>query len=126
MTGRPVLPVGVRTAGPYSPGVAAGGFVFVSGQIPVDEAGELVRGGIEGQLRRCLENVRAVLAAAGADLADLVQVTIFLVDMGDYPEVNRVYAQYFDLAPPARVCVQVAALPQGARIEVAGVAYRPD
>ena len=125
MSGRrkAILPPGAHAAGPYSPAIRAGDFLFVSGQIPVDESGELVQGGIEEQTRRCMENLRAVLSAAGASFSDLVKVTIYLTDMGDFQAVNRIYAEYFDLAPPARACVQVGALPKGARIEIEAVAY---
>ena len=118
-----IIPEGAHTVGPYSPAIRAGDFLFVSGQIPIGPDGELVRGGIEEQARRCLENLRAVLAAAGATFSDLVKVTIYLVDMGDFAAVNRVYAEYFDLAPPARACVGVSALPKGARVEIEAVAY---
>lgn len=118
-----IIPEGAHTVGPYSPAIRAGDFLFVSGQIPIGPDGELVRGGIEEQTRRCLENLRAVLAAAGATLSDLVKVTIYLVDMGDFAAVNRVYAEYFDLAPPARACVGVSALPKGSRVEIEAVAY---
>jgi len=100
--------------------------LFISGQIPLDmEGGKLVEGPVEVQTRRCMENLKAVLAAAGASLKDLVKVTIFLVDMKDFDAVNRVYGEFFDLEPPARSCVQVSALPRGARIEIEAVAYRP-
>jgi len=118
-----IVPPGAQTVGPYSPAIRAGDFLFISGQIPVDGSGELVRGGIEEQARQCLENLRAVLAAAGASFTDLVKVTIYLTDMRDFPVVNRVYGSYFDLEPPARACVQVEALPKGARIEIEAIAY---
>lgn len=113
----------IPTAGPYSPAVRAGGFLFISGQIPVDREGKLVPGGIEDQARRAMENLKRVLEAAGAGLKDLVKVTIYLVDMGDFPAVNRVYGSYFDLEPPARACVAVKALPRGARVEIEAIAY---
>ncbi len=126
MTRRAIAPGHLHTVGPYSPAVQAGDFLFVSGQIPLDpQTGELVTGPIEVQTRRCMENLKAVLAAAGATLKDLVKVTIFLVDMEDFAAVNRTYGEYFDLEPPARSTVQVAALPKGARIEIEAVAYIP-
>ncbi len=121
-----IVPPGIHTAGPYSPAIRAGDFLFVSGLIPVEPSGELVRGGIEGQARQCLENLRAVLSAAGADFPHLVKVTIYLTDMGDFDAVNRIYAEYFDLEPPARACVQVGALPKGARLEIEALAYLGD
>jgi 2-iminobutanoate/2-iminopropanoate deaminase len=113
----------ISTAGPYSPAIRAGDFLFVSGQIPIDPEGELVAGGIEDQARQALENLKRVLAAAGASLTDLVKVTIYLVDMSDFAAVNEVYGSYFDLEPPARACVAVKELPKGARVEIEAVAY---
>lgn len=117
--GVPDLP----TVGPYSPAIRAGDFLFISGQIPMDAAGKLVPGGIEEQARRAMENLKRVLDAAGASLKDLVKVTIYLVDMGDFAVVNKVYGSYFDLDPPARACVAVKELPKGARVEIEAVAY---
>jgi len=105
--------------GPYSQGIVAGGLVWASGQIPLDPTtGQLVRGGIEDQARRALDNLRAVLRAAGSDLDRAVRCTVYLVDLADFEAVNGVYAEYFGAEPPARVCVEVAALPKGARVEV--------
>lgn len=112
--------------GPYSQGVIAGGFLFTAGQIPLDpRTGQLVEGGIEPQARQALANVLAILAAAGLGERDVVKVTLYLVDLGDYAVVNEVYGRVFDTAPPARSVVQVAALPRGARIEVEAVAALP-
>lgn len=113
--------------GPYSQGVIAGGFLFTAGQIPLDpRTGQLVEGGIEPQTRQALANVLAILAAAGLGARDVVKVTLYLVDLGDYAAVNEVYGRVFDTAPPARSVVQVAALPRGARIEVEAVAALRD
>ncbi len=123
---KPVSTTGApRAIGPYSQGVEApaGRAVWCSGQIPLDPAtGDLVAGDAAVQTERVLENLRAVLAAAGAALEDVVKVTIFLVDLGDFAKVNEVYARYFTGAPPARSTVQVAALPRGARVEIDCVA----
>ena len=109
--------------GPYSQGVVAGGLLFCAGQIPLDPAsGEIVGGGAAEQARRCLHNLEAVCAAAGGRLADAVRLTVYLTDLGDWDEVNRVYAEVFAGAdPPARAAVEVAALPRGARVEVDAV-----
>lgn len=108
--------------GPYSHAVSAGGLLFCSGQIPLDpDSGELVAGGAGMQTRRCLENLEAVCAAAGAQLSDAVSVTVYLTDMADFAEVNEVYASFFDAAPPARVAVEVAGLPKGADVEIAAI-----
>ena len=112
--------------GPYSQAVEQQGWVFLSGQIPLDpESGKLVEGGIEEQTRRVLANLRAVLAAGGLSLSDVVRTTIYLVDLADFPRVNAVYAEHFDGHPqPARATVQVAALPLGAAVEIDAIAVR--
>ena len=110
--------------GPYSQAIRAGDFVFLSGQIPLDPAtGALVSGDIAAQTTRVLENLKAVLAAAGADFSQVVRTTIFLMDMGDFQTVNEVYGKYMSNPPPARATVQVSQLPKGARVEIDAVAY---
>jgi 2-iminobutanoate/2-iminopropanoate deaminase len=109
--------------GPYSQAVRSGGFVFTSGQIPLDPAtGQLVAGTIEDQTHRVIANLRAVLAAAGTTLGHAVKTTIFLTNLGDFAKVNAVYASYFTVEPPARSTVQVAALPLGASVEIEVIA----
>jgi 2-iminobutanoate/2-iminopropanoate deaminase len=109
--------------GPYSQAVRSGKLVFLSGQIPLDPAtGEFVGGSVEEQTRRVMDNLGAVLAAAGASFGDVVKTTIYLLDLADFTEVNAVYGGYFREAPPARATVQVAALPKGARLEIDAVA----
>ncbi|HYF26145.1 MAG TPA: Rid family detoxifying hydrolase [Baekduia sp.] len=113
--------------GPYSHAVRANGLLFCSGQIPLDpETGELVAGGPGEQARRCLENLQAVCAAAGATLADAARVTVYLTDMGAFAEVNDVYATFFTGEPPARVAIGVAALPRGAQVEMDAVVTLTD
>ena len=109
-----------QAIGPYSQAVRSDGFLFCSGQVPLDPGtGELVKQDVTGQARRCLENLAAVCEAAGATLADAVRLTVYLVDMGDFARVNDVYAEFFEGGdPPARVAIGVAALPKGADIEV--------
>lgn len=113
-----------KAVGPYSQAVVAGGFVFSSGQIPLDpHTGKLIESeSVADHVRRAMDNLGCVLEAAdsGFDLA--VKATIYLADMRDFPEVNRAYATYFNDAPPARATVQVAALPLGARVEIDMVA----
>lgn len=124
MTRRAIVPPGLHTVGPYSPAIRAGDFLFISGQIPLDPGGSAVlQGSIEAQTQRCLEQIKEILAAAGGTLRDLVKVTIYLADMKDFEAVNRAYAAFFDLEPPARACVAVSALPKGARIEIEAIAY---
>lgn len=111
--------------GPYSHAVAAGDFLFTSGQIPlVPETGKLIEGGIEAQTEQVLKNLEAVLAAHGMSFANVVKTTVFLADLGDFAAVNGVYATRFPLDPPARSCVQVAGLPAGARVEIELVAAK--
>jgi 2-iminobutanoate/2-iminopropanoate deaminase len=114
------------TVGPYSQAVAAGPFVFCAGQIPLDGRGELVKGDIVVQTVQVLDNLKAVLAAAGLTLKDVVKTTVFLADLADFPEMNRVYAEFFPERPPARSTVQVAGLPKGALVEIEALALRKD
>lgn len=114
-----------QAIGPYSQAVEAGGFLFVSGQIPLAPAtGEMVQGGIEAQTARVLDNLQAILIAAGASLTDVVKTTVYLKDMGDFARVNEVYARYFPEECPARVCVAVSDLPKGALVEIDVIAVR--
>ena len=109
--------------GPYSQATCAGGFVFASGQIPLDpKTGAFVPGGVEEQAEQCLKNLTAVLEAAGCTRADVVKTTVFLTDMGDFAAVNAVYAKYFTEDCPARSAVQVGALPKGALVEIEAIA----
>lgn len=114
-----------KAIGPYSQAIETTGVrtVYCSGQIPLDPAtGELVAGGIEEQTAKALENLDAVLEAAGAAFRNVVKTTVFLVDLADFPKMNEVYARAFTHHPPARSTVQVAALPRGARVEIEAVA----
>ena len=110
--------------GPYSQAVRAGNLLFISGQLPLDPAtGEFPRGDdAAAQTRRCLENLAAVTQAAGGTLGDVAQTTVYLQRMTDFPEMNRVYAEFFAAPEPARATVAVAALPKGALVEIAAVA----
>jgi 2-iminobutanoate/2-iminopropanoate deaminase len=114
-----------KAIGPYSQGVEARGArtLYLSGQIPLDPTtGELVKGSIEQETQRVMDNLRAVLARGGAGLEHVVKTTIFLADLGDFAKVNEVYGRCFTSAPPARSTVQVAGLPRGARVEIEAVA----
>lgn len=111
--------------GPYAQAIVAGDFVFCSGQIPLDPTtNTIVEGGIEIQTRRVLDNLTAVLQAAGSSLAQVVKTTIFLHDMGEFSTVNTIYAEYFGAEPPARATVQVARLPRDVGIEIEVIAIR--
>ena len=108
--------------GPYSAGIIAGNMVFTAGQIPVDPAtGEMVEG-IEAQTRRSLSNVKAILEAAGTDMAHVVKTTVFLKNMGDFAAMNAVYAEFFPENCPARSAVEVACLPKNALVEIEAIA----
>ena len=118
---------GPAPVGPYSPGVAANGFLFVSGQIPLNpQTGELVQDSFERQARQTLENLKRVVEAAGSSLERVVKVTIFLSDLKDFDELNRVYSEYFAESRPARSTVQAARLPKDVDVEIEAIALLPD
>jgi 2-iminobutanoate/2-iminopropanoate deaminase len=109
--------------GPYSQAVRTGNLLFVSGQIPLDPAtGQLIAGAAGPQTRQVMENLRAVLDAAGSSLASVVKTTIYLTDLDEFATVNATYGEYFESSPPARATVQVAALPKGASVEIDAIA----
>ena len=111
--------------GPYSQAVDAGDFVFVAGQVPIVPAeGKIVAERVAGQTRQVLENIKEILAAAGLGLENVVKTTVFLRSMGDFREMNEVYAEYFANEPPARATIEVAGLPLGALVEIEAVARR--
>lgn len=108
--------------GPYSQAVITGNLVFCSGQIPIDPAtGEFAGSDIESQTRQCMENLKAVLEKAGSSFEKCVKMQVYLTDMADFGQVNKVYGSYFGEKPPARACVAVTALPKGARIEIEAI-----
>lgn len=105
--------------GPYSQAIRAGSLLFVSGQVPIDPVtGQMVDGGIAEQTSRVLENIGAILQAAGASFDHVVRTTVFLADMGDFAAMNEVYGRHFAAPAPARATVQVARLPKDARVEI--------
>jgi 2-iminobutanoate/2-iminopropanoate deaminase len=109
--------------GPYSQAIQSGGELYCSGQIPLDpETGEIVPGDAAVQTERVIENLGAILCAAGYHFEDVVKTTVFLVDMNDFPAVNAIYEKYFGASKPARSTVAVVALPRGARVEIECVA----
>jgi 2-iminobutanoate/2-iminopropanoate deaminase len=112
--------------GPYSQAVEASGFIFLSGQIPLDPGtGKMIEGDISAQTERVLDNLGAVLKAAGCDFAHIVKTTIYLVDLNDFQLVNDIYGKRFTRNPPARATVQVSALPRGAKVEIDAIASLP-
>lgn len=112
-----------QAIGPYSQAIKANGFLFISGQIPLDpETGQMSAIDVVGQTKQVMANLRAILAAEGLTLADVVKTTIYLTDLSDFVRVNEAYGEYFGSVPPARATVQVAALPKGARVEIEAIA----
>lgn len=116
-----------RAIGPYSQAIRAQGWVFVSGQVAIDPATqEIIPGGVEAQTERALENIAAILAAAGSGLDRVVRTTVFLKNMHDFPAMNAVYGKYFGSAPPARSTVEVARLPKDVLVEIDAIALAPE
>lgn len=115
-----------KAVGPYSQAVQVGSFLFLSGQLPLNPVtGEIAANDIATQTRQSLENMRAILAAAGASLSDVVKTTVFLKDMEHFAQMNQVYQQYFGTNAPARSTVEVAKLPRNALIEIESIAVVP-
>lgn len=111
--------------GPYSQGIEGNNMIFTSGQLPVDmETGEVCTGDIERETRLAIEGLTAVLAAGGASLENIVKVTVFVTDIGDFSAINEVYAEYFTDHKPARSLVEVSKLPKGANIEIEAIAIK--
>jgi len=113
-----------EAVGPYSQGIAVGDFIFTSGQLPLIPGTNTMPDGIEAQAKQSLENVKAVIEAAGSNMGKVVKVTIFLKDLNDFAVVNKLYATYFEKDFPARSCVQVARIPRDALIEIEAVALK--
>ena len=115
-----------KAVGPYSQAVRVGNLVFLSGQIPLDPAtGQLIEGGIQLQTERVLENVRAVLEAAGLTFENVVKTTVYLKNLADFVHMNETYAKYFSSNPPARATVEVARLPRDVSVEIDAIAVVP-
>ena len=116
-----------QAIGPYSQAISIGGWVFTSGQVPIDpKTGVFAEGGIAEQTGQVLRNLTEVLRAAGTSLEEVVKTTVFLADMNDFAAMNEVYGRYFSNEPPARSTVQAARLPRDARIEIDVIAIRRD
>ena len=112
-----------KAIGPYSPALKVGNMLFLSGSIPLDPAsGQLVEGGIKEQTARVMENIKGLLAAAGADFNHVVKTTVFMVDLGEFAQMNEIYASYFSAPYPARSTVQVVKLPRDVRVEIEVIA----
>lgn len=119
-----VHPAGAKPLGPYSPAVAAGDYLFISGQIPIDAAGNIVAGEIEAQTEQVFRNIKAVLDSAGLTFANCAKATVFMADLGEFTRMNAIYEKHVVQPYPARSTFQVAALPKGAKIEIEMIAYR--
>ena len=112
-----------KAIGPYSQAIKVGNFIFTSGQIAIDpEKNELISGGIQEQTRRVLENLKAVLEAAGSSLENVVKTTVYLSDMNEFSAMNEVYAQFFESTKPARATVEVSRLPKDVKVEIDAIA----
>jgi len=113
-----------KAIGPYSQGVKAGGFLFLSGAIALDPAtGEMCAGGVEAETELVMKNIAALLAASGLGFGDVVKTVIYLANMADFATVNAIYGRFFPEHPPARVTVEVKGLPRGAQVEIEVTAY---
>lgn len=118
-------PAAPAAIGPYSQAIEARGVVYLAGQIAIDPATNQMRAGsIEDETRLTLDNLKAVLAAAGMAMNQIVSTTVYMADLAEFPRMNAVYATYFPEAPPARATVQVARLPRDAKVEIAAIAVR--
>lgn len=111
-------------SGAYTPALAVGPFVFMSGQLPLDAQGNVIKGDIVVQTCQVIANLKAILAAAGLGLKDVVKTTVYLTDLADFQEMNRAYAEFFPGHPPARTSVQVAGLPKGVSIVIEAIAAK--
>lgn len=116
-----------KAIGPYSQAIAAHGFLFLSGQIPLDPAtNALVAGDVAAQTERVLKNLEAILKAAGASLGQVVKTTVYLADLNDFVAMNEVYARFFPEEPPARATVECSRLPRDVRVEIDAIAWLPE
>ncbi len=113
--------------GPYSQGIKTGNFIFVAGEKGIDpETGRIVEGGLNNQTRQTLENIKFILEAAGASMAEVVKAVVYLDDLDDFEAMNKVYKEYFTQNPPVRTCVEVSRLPANANVEIEVIAVVPD
>lgn len=114
---------GPRPVGPYSPAILVNDFLFISGQIGLQEGGELIDGGVAEETRQIMQNIKRIITFAKCSMDNVVKTTIFLKEISDFSIVNAIYAEFFPSEPPARSTVQVAALPKGASVEIEAMAF---
>jgi 2-iminobutanoate/2-iminopropanoate deaminase len=124
MSNTSIHPAGAKPLGPYSPAIAAGDHLFISGQIPIDAHGNIVPGDIEAQTEQVFKNLKAVLDAAHLTFAHVVKATVFMTDLGEFTRMNGVYEKHVVQPYPARSTIQIVALPKGAKVEIEMIAYR--
>ncbi|MDD3419112.1 MAG: Rid family detoxifying hydrolase [Candidatus Gastranaerophilales bacterium] len=125
MTKKVYIPEGTSVVGPYSPAIETDGFVFLSGQIPIDsQTGKIIDGDIKAQTEKCLKNLDNLLKAADLTTQNVIKTTIYLTNMADYAVVNQVYGEFFTAPYPARTAINVVALPLGAKVEIEVIAKR--
>lgn len=113
-----------QAIGPYSQGIQAGNFLFVSGQLPVDPATGTISDDIKVQTRQSLENIKAIISAAGFSMEDIVKTTVYVKDLNQFNDINQVYAGFFAQNPPARACIEIARLPKDAGVEIEAIVYK--
>jgi 2-iminobutanoate/2-iminopropanoate deaminase len=119
-----VTPKAPAAIGPYSQAIRIGSFLYTSGQIPLDpETMKMITGDIEMETEKVLKNIEAILKADGLDLNNIIKTTVYLTDLSEFTRMNQVYEKFFSKTKPARACVQVAALPKGAKVEIDAIAH---
>lgn len=124
MSKKSFVPEGAVVVGPYSPAIEAGGFVYISGQIPITSEGKIIEGDIKTQTKQCFKNLSAILNAANLNSDDIVKATVYLTDIKDFAAVNEVYGEFFEAPYPARTAIAICALPLGANVEIEVIAKR--
>lgn len=115
-----------KAIGPYSQGIQAGNFLFVSGQLPVDPTNGTISDDIKIQTHQSLENIKAIVLAAGFTMENIVKTTVYVKDLNQFNDINQVYARFFTENPPARACIEIARLPKDAGVEIEAIVYKAD
>ncbi len=114
----------LKLSGPYSAGIYAGNFLYISGQLPITSEGDLIISGVKAQTKQVMENIKTIIESAKYSMKDIVKVNIYTINIDDLPKINEVYSQYFENEPPARALVGVSALSGGASVEIEAIAYK--